>query len=263
MLTQASSTVRITSGNEKLDRMCGGGFFRDSVVLISGATGTGKTLTVSQFLAGGAAAGERSLLFAFEESREQLVRNAAAWGFDFEGWQERGLLKIVTQYPHSLTLEDHLVKMKDVIEEYNPGRIAVDSLSALERASSVRSFREFVINLTATIKHREMAGLFSANTPTLTGGTSITEQHISTLTDSIILLRYVESFGEVRRGMVVLKMRGSEHDPEIREYVIDADGMHIGEKLSDIHGLLWGSPGHVDPELAEKLQRRRKGSPAE
>jgi circadian clock protein KaiC len=253
-LTQASSTVRITSGNEELDRMCGGGFFRDSVVLVSGATGTGKTLTVTQFLAGGAAEGQRSLLFAMEESREQLVRNAAAWGFDFPEWEEQGLIKIIPQYPHSLTLEDHLVSIKDVIDEFKPTRVAVDSLSALERASATRSFREFVINLTSTIKHREITGLFTANTPTLTGGSSITEQHISTLTDSIILLRYVESFGEVRRGMVVLKMRGSQHDPEIREYVIDQEGMHIQGPMDNVHGLLWGSPSHVDPDLAEKIK---------
>jgi circadian clock protein KaiC len=253
-LTQASSTARTTSGNEVLDRMCGGGFLRDSVILVSGATGTGKTLTVTQYLAGGAAAGERSLLFALEESREQLIRNAAAWGFDFEGWEREGLIKIVAQYPHALTLENHLIRMKDLIEEYQPSRIAVDSLSALDGTASARSFREFIINLTATLKHREITALFTANTPTATGSESITEQHISTLTDSIIMLRYVESFGEVRRGMAVLKMRGSCHEPQIREYVIDEHGMHIGEKLGRFHGLLWGTPNHVAPELIAKLQ---------
>lgn len=261
-LTQASSTVRITSGNETLDEMCRGGFFRDSVVLVSGATGTGKTLTTTQFLAGGAAEGQRSLLFAFEESREQLVRNAAAWGFDFPGWEKEGLIRIVPQYPHALTLEDHLVVMKDTIDEFEPTRVAVDSLSALERAASVRSFREFVINLTATIKHREISGLFTANTPSLSGGSSITEQHISTLTDSIILLRYVESFGKMRRGIVVLKMRGSQHDPSIREYTIDERGMHIRGPLRSVHGILWGSPSHVDPELLAKVEESEAAEPA-
>ncbi|HEY0811418.1 MAG TPA: circadian clock protein KaiC, partial [Longimicrobiales bacterium] len=83
-LRQKSSNIRISSGNAELDQMCGGGFFRDSVILLSGATGTGKTLMVTQFLAGGAAAGERCLLLAFEESREQLFRNAHGWGVDFE-----------------------------------------------------------------------------------------------------------------------------------------------------------------------------------
>ena len=259
-LTQEASLKRTTSGNEMLDSMCGGGFFRDSVILVSGATGTGKTLAVSQFLAGGAGAGHRSLLFALEESREQLIRNARAWGFDFEGWEREGLLRIVTQYPHAPTLEDHFVEMKDLIEEYQPTRMAVDSLSALERSSSTRSFREFVINLTATMKHRKVTGLFTATTTTLTGGNSITEEHISTLADSIILLRYVESFGRVRRGLVVLKMRGSQHDPEIREYTITGNGMRILDTLSDVHGLLMGTPVHIDPDLAMKMRAAQPGS---
>src|SRR5690606_8931125 len=94
-LKQASSEVRITSGNAELDAICGGGFFRDSIVLISGATGTGKTLAVTQFLAGGARQGERTLLFAFEESREQLFRNARGWGVDFAQMESDGSLRVV------------------------------------------------------------------------------------------------------------------------------------------------------------------------
>src|SRR5205807_1007933 len=81
-LTQRSSEHRITTGNAELDKMCGG-FFRDSVILISGPTGTGKTLITTQFIAGGVARGERCLLLAFEESRDQFFRNAAGWGMDF------------------------------------------------------------------------------------------------------------------------------------------------------------------------------------
>src|SRR5205807_5593052 len=83
-LSQQSTDTRITSGNQALDDLCMGGFFRDSVVLASGATGTGKTLMVTEFIAGGAQHGERSLLFAFEESVAQLYRNARGWGRDFE-----------------------------------------------------------------------------------------------------------------------------------------------------------------------------------
>ncbi|MEA2705466.1 MAG: circadian clock protein KaiC, partial [Gemmatimonadaceae bacterium] len=94
-LSMKSSTARISSGNADLDEMCGGGLFRDSVTLVSGATGTGKTLTMSQFLQGGAAAGEKCLLLAFEESRDQLVRNATGWGFDFEKMEKDGMLRVV------------------------------------------------------------------------------------------------------------------------------------------------------------------------
>ena len=240
-LTQSSSTVRITSGNEELDRMCGGGFFRDSVILLSGATGTGKTLSVTQFLAGGVAQDERCLLFAFEESRDQLFRNAAAWGYDFAGMERDGRLKVINTYPHAMAVEDHLLSMRDAIAAFEPNRVAVDSLSALERVTSVRSFREFVIGLTSFLKQQEVAGLFTSTTASLLGGSSVTEKHISTLTDTIILLRYVETRGQMRRALTVLKMRGSPHDHDIREYTIEGMGMKLGDRFSDITGVLSGN----------------------
>ena len=239
-LTQSSSTVRITSGVKELDRMCGGGFFRDSVILASGASGTGKTLLVTQFMSGGYKAKERSLLFAFEESKDQLFRNAAAWGMDFKAMEKKERLMVVNRYPHAMAMEDHLVEMTQMIEDFKPNRVAVDSLSALERVSSLRGFREFVIALTSTLKKKETAGLFTSTSPSLLGGTSVTEKHISTLTDSIILLRYVEAFGSMRRALVVLKMRGSHHDADIREYTIDGEGMHIGKPMREVSGVLSG-----------------------
>ncbi len=239
-LTQESTTVRVTSGIPELDRMCNGGIFRDSIVLVSGATGTGKTLMSAQFLNGGVQKRERCLLFAFEESRDQLFRNAAAWGMDFEKAEQQGRLVVQNQYPHAMPMEDHLVRMRNLIETVAPTRVAVDSLSALERVFTLKSFREFVISLTSTLKKQQIAGLFTSTTPSLLGGGSITEKHISTLTDSIILLRYVESKGQMRRSINILKMRGSPHDTQLREYTIDGHGMHIGEPFRDVSGILSG-----------------------
>ena len=265
-LKQKSSDVRISSGNSDLDTMCGGGFFRDSVILVSGATGTGKTLTVTQFLHGGASVGERCLLLAFEESREQFFRNAIGWGADFEQMERDGLLRVVCEYPEVEGLEDWLLRIQRLIEEFKPQRVALDSLSALERVGTPKAFREFVIGLTSFIKHQEITGLFTSTTPALMGGTSITEANISTLTDSIVLLRYVEMFGEMKRGLTVLKMRGSIHDKAIREFSIDAAGMHLGRPFRNVTGILAGAPVHVRPEDVERAWTRadavaERGSP--
>jgi len=254
-LKQKSSDVRITSGNTQLDAICGGGFFRDSVILVSGATGTGKTLLSTEFVDGGVGRGERCLLLGFEESREQLFRNAIGWGRDFAHMEQAGLLRVVCEYPESAGLEDHLLRIKAEIETFRPGRVAIDSLSALERVSTPKSFREFIIGLTSYIKEGEIAGLFTATTPTLLGGASVTEGHISTITDSIILLRYVELYGQMRRGLTVLKMRGSSHDKEIREFTIDDRGLHIGKPFRNVTGILAGNPRQATPGELERIEK--------
>lgn len=252
-LTQKSSTTRISSNIEKLDSMCGGGFFQDSIILISGATGTGKSLTTSHFV-NADRPNERSLLFGFEESRDQLLRNAAGWGMDFAQREKEGKLKIVCSYPEIAALEDHLIRMQSEIDTFKPTRVAIDSLSALERISVIKNFREFVLSLTEMLKRREIAGLFTSTTPSLLGGQSVTEAHISTITDSIILLRYVEMFGEMKRGVTVLKMRGSRHDKNIREFSIDDHGMQIGRPFANISGILSGIPTHVPRNEIERLE---------
>lgn len=249
-LGQPSTSVRIPSGIAELDALCGGGFFRDSVVLVSGATGTGKTLCVTHFVHAGASAGERALLFGFEESADQLRRNAAGWGCDFEPLERAGSLQLHCEYPERANLEQTLLRMRERIDEFQPQRVAIDSLSAIERSVPPRSFREFVIALTSMMKERQIAGVMTATSPGLLGGASVTEAHISTLTDSIVLLRYVELRGEVHRGLTVLKMRGSHHDKGIRSFTIDGEGMHIGDPFRSVFGILAGNlrPLPADPE---------------
>ena len=248
-----STDIRITSGSKELDTMCGGGFYRDSVVLVSGATGTGKTLMVTEFIAGGVNSNERCLLFAFEESREQFFRNAAGWGVDLRPMEEAGYLQVVCEYPEVSGLEEKLVNMRDVIDRFKPHRVAIDSLSALERVSTQKSFREFVLAITSHLKQMETTGMMTSTAPTLLGGESVTEAHISTLTDSIILLRYVEIFGEMRRALTVLKMRGAQHDKNIREFTIDRQGMQIGSPFKSVGGILAGNPTQLESAEITRL----------
>jgi len=233
-----ASSERVTTGNAVLDSMCSGGFYRDSVVVVSGPTGSGKTLMTSEFVAAGAASGERCVLLSFEESLEQLLRNAASWGIDLGALERAGKLKIICEYPEVASLEDHFVSMKEVIEEFSPQRVAIDNLSALERISTGRGIRDFIIGLASFLKQREVTSLITSTTTTLLGGPSVTESHISTLADGIILLRYVEYRSEVRRGVVVLKMRGAAHDKQILEFTIDDHGLHIGEPFRGLSGIL-------------------------
>ncbi|QEH39261.1 Circadian clock protein kinase KaiC (plasmid) [Aquisphaera giovannonii] len=241
-LTQASSTDRISFGSPALDEMAGGGLFQDSVILVSGPTGSGKTLLGTTFASEACRRGERVLLLGYEESRPQLARNALSWGVDFEEWERQGLLRMVCQYPEAQGLEGHLYAIQREVDRFLPRRLVVDSVSALERAGNVRNFREFVIGLTSLVKRREMCSLLTSSSPRLSGGDSITDAHISTITDAILLLRYVERNGALDRGVMMIKMRGSQHDKRFHEFTIDGSGLHIGEPFPYVPNGLLGVP---------------------
>jgi circadian clock protein KaiC len=234
--------ARLSTGNADLDAMTGGGLFRGSCALISGPTGTGKTLLATQFLTAGLHEGEQAVLFAYEETREQVLRNARGWGHQLAEHEQDGRLLIVPLYPEVASLDDHLVEIRAVVDRFGPARIAVDSLSALERLGSPTSYREFVIGLTSFVKETGVASVVTASAPDLLGGASATESHISGLIDAILLLRYVEVDSTVRRALTVLKMRGSAHDPSIREFTIGSTGLAMGEPFPNASGILGRVP---------------------
>lgn len=248
-----SSTNRVSSGVPELDERCDGGFFKGSVVLVTGATGCGKKLLSTQFVHGGQ--DQKTLLFGFEESQEQLMRNANSWGLDFEALTTSGNLKIHCVHPEAKILEEHFIEIRSAVEKERPDRVVIDSLSALERIASRKGFQEFVLALSGFLKAEQITTLFTLNTSTLVGGTTVTEGQISSITDSIILLRYVELAGEIRRGLAILKMRGSRHDHRIHEFTIDNDGMNLKKPFQGITGILSGLPSYLVQERSEWAER--------
>ncbi len=230
--------ARISTRNSDLDAMTGGGLFRGSCTLVTGPTGTGKTLLTTQFLAAGRDAGETAVLFSYEETREQVLRNARGWGQDLEAQERDGRLLVVALYPEVASLDDHLVEIMSVVDRLRPARVAVDSLSALERLGSAASYRAFVIGLTSFAKERGVTTLLTASAPDLMAGGPSTASHISGLIDAILLLRYVEVDSSVRRAVSVLKMRGSAHDAAIREFTIDGTGLVMGGPFGGSAGIL-------------------------
>lgn len=256
-LQHKSTNLRITSGNKGLDGMCDGGLMSDSTTIVSGPTGVGKTLLATEFIAGGAATGERCLFLSYEESREQLFRNASAWGCDFARFEDAGLLRVVCEYPETASLEDRLIGIRALVLEFQPQRIVLDSLTSLKRLGSAKSFRDFILGLTAFTKLERIPTLLTIEVSRIVGAYEVTEINISTLADTIILLRYVELGGRLHHGITVLKIRGSHHDTEIREFAIDHKGMHIGSPFHQVHGVLTGS-GQPVVALRDR-QRRRRG----
>ena len=237
-LERPAATTRISVGNPDIDALMGGGIYRDSLVLVSGPTGTGKTLLSLGFIQAAIEADERALLMSFEESHNQLMRNASSWLQGIESAERDGRVRLTSVYPERMGLEDLLQQIGRAIDEYRPRRVALDSLTALERVASVRQFREFVVRLCGMLKEREIAGLFTNTATMISGGETVTDAYVSTITDGIVLLRYAEVGGEVRRAITVLKMRGSDHDRRVREFRITDQGMEVGEPILGSGGLV-------------------------
>jgi circadian clock protein KaiC len=222
---------RIPTGNDGLDRMSRGGFFADSTLLVTGPTGTGKTVLATQFLAAGEANGERSLLLAYEESAGQVIRNAAACGVNLAAPIESGALKIVALYPEVASLDDHLVELMDQVDSFSPARLVLDSLSSLERIATPASYRRFITGLTGFVKQQRMCALLTLTSGSVLGESSSSETEVATMTDGLVLLRYTEVAGRVERAITLLKLRGTGHDHDVRTYTITDSGLTIGDTL--------------------------------
>lgn len=237
-LTHAAGGDRVSSGIGELDRMLdGGGYYRGSSVLISGTPGSGKTTLGARFLEAGCERGERGLLFAFEESPAQLVRDMRSVGIDLQRWLESEMLRIVAERPAARGLEAHLARSYQAIEEFAPDNVVIDPLSGLGGEDY-----EIEAMLSRLIDHLKARGVTSVMTTLVAGGfEDRSGLGISSVIDSWLELTNVEIAGERNRGINVLKSRGMPHSNQVREFLITSEGIDIRDVYFSEGAVLMGS----------------------
>ena len=222
----SSTSDRYSSGVEGLDTMTGGGWIRDSIVIVRGPTGSGKTLLAGMYARAGAGRGERVVYCGFEETKPILMRNFAEIGMPMEELERGGSLRVVCRYPEALSLEDLLVALRLEMEELAPSLIVLDSISSIEHASSGRAFRQFMIGMAALLREHGRSALIT-QTVAAHSEASQAAPYLSTIADSIVTLDYDADAQDLRRTMRVLKMRGSKHDTEQRRLTIEPGGIRV------------------------------------
>jgi len=247
---------KISTGIKGLDELLFGGVYKNSSTLVTGTSGTGKTVTTLHFIMEGAERGEKSILIEFEESPGQLYSNAHSFGWDLEKHVERGIVQLVCHYPEDLRAEQYLDMIQDLVVRNKTKRLALDSLSALQRIYSEEKFREFAIGLNAFLKMQNVTSLLTNTTSQFLGITEITETHLSTATDNIIILKYVELGGEMRRLLSVLKQRGSMHKKELMEFEVTPKGVQILGPFEGVENLMSGSARRIEIRFDEEEAER-------
>ena len=197
--------------------------YRGSSILVSGTAGTGKTSVAASFVDAACRRGEKALYFAFEESPEQIMRNMRSIGIDLGEWVNKGLLRIHAERPQNTGLEMHLVRMNREVEEFSPTVTVIDPITNLTSIGTYSSIRATLTRLIDTMKTKEITALFTSLTA---GGehAESTDVGISSLMDTWILVRNLETNGARARGLYVLKSRGMAHSNQIREFVLSVAG---------------------------------------
>jgi circadian clock protein KaiC len=264
--TKRSSDEKITTGIAGLDKMTRGGLYKKSTTLVTGASGTGKTITAMHFMIEGAKKGEKGIYVALEESAEQLIRNANSFGQPLKKFVDNGTIVIHSDIPEGKPIEEHYKTIENLVKKLKPKRFVIDSLSGIERNYSMQRFRGFTVALNNFLKNSGVTSMMTNTTPALLEVSTITETRLSTATDNILILKYVELGGKMRRLMSVLKERGSDHEKSLMEFRMGKHGIQIIGPFIGFENLLGGSARTVSSPtgtmkeiyaLREKLENRQ------
>jgi circadian clock protein KaiC len=262
---QASSTLKSSVGIPGADEMFGGGVYDGSITLAVGISGTGKTVAGMQFLAEGARLGKKGLLVTLDEHPQQICRNAASLGLDFNQRVENNEIFLHYESPLEVNFDIHFAQIQQIVEKHEIERVVIDSIVAYELTDKTEA-HDFIFALASYFKDRLVTAFFNYECPELLGVSQISDElKASTVADNIMLLNYVEISTRLRRAITIPKTRGSRSDKLTREYVIQEGGIAILEDktadvqsvpqlpLSSYYGVLARSPTRHSPVIDEHV----------
>jgi circadian clock protein KaiC len=234
------SSERIPTGIDRLDGMLGGGYYRGSSVLVSGTAGTGKSSISAHFAEAVCRRGERCLYIASEESPQQIMRNMRSIGIELGPWVKKGNLKFDAERPTLYGLEMHLLRMHKLVNEFKPHAVVLDPITNYISLGDNLEVKAMLIRLIDFLKTNTITCLLT----TLTHGDEAVEGTsvgVSSLIDTWLLLRDVESNGERNRGLYVIKSRGMAHSNQVREFLLTSKGAELLDVYVGAEGVLTGS----------------------
>ena len=254
-LEHSVSTERVSLGVPGIDEMLSGGPYRGTTVLLTGKAGSGKSTVAACFVAAACARGERALLFTFEESPDQIVRNMASVGLDLERWREEGLLRIVASRPAAYGLERHLAEIHREVAAFDAGIVAIDPASQLTGQPY-----EIAAMLGRLVDHLKVRGATAVLTALVRGAASdIVGLGVSSVVDTWIELSNHEQLGEHNRGISITKSRGMEHSAQLREFRLTSSGIEIRPAYASGGALLMGTARQAQ-EAADERARLDRGA---
>lgn len=240
---------RVSTGIPGLDELLGGGIVEGDSMLVAGPSGTGKSVLATQFIAAGLRRGEGAIVVVFEERPTEYSQRAETFGLDFQAPRNTGQLEILYLRPLDLSVDETMQEILDAVRRTRAKRLVIDSLVGFEMALAPGFRADFRESLYRMIAALTGAGVTIVSTVEIEDSfTAFQFSHyaISFLTDDIIRLRYVEIDGQLRKVLVVVKMRGSNHSKDIREYIIDERGMVlIAPHRTDYAQLTSGLPART------------------
>ena len=241
----AEPLERLSSGVAGLDQMLGGGFPVGDAVLVAGPAGSGKSALATQFVAEGLRKGETAVMAIFEEQPQEYVARADALGLQLSAPEDEERLSVLYLRPLDLSVDEALLEIQEAVARTGARRLAIDSLSGFELALAPtfrEDFRESLYRMVGALTGQGVTVFMTVEVTESFTDLRFSPHQVSFLTDVIILQRYIELEGQLRKLMTVVKMRRGDHLKDMRLYDVGETGVVVGESLSAYRGLITGVP---------------------